>query len=70
MARYSLQSRDRIFVKDYVFWSFAKNIFKNMSKILSGKHSQKSIDHAKRSATDAFRYVQKKSNSKNSGSSW
>ena len=30
MARYSVQPRDRIFVKDYGFLSFAKNMGKNM----------------------------------------
>ena len=39
MTRYSVQPRDRIFVKDYGFLSFPgnieKNIGKNISKILS-----------------------------------
>ena len=39
--RYSVQPRDRIFVKGYGFLSFAKNmsknIGKNISKNLSGK---------------------------------
>ena len=51
MARYSVQTRDRIFVKGYGFLSFAKNIGKNISKILSGKYSQKLLDHAKQSST-------------------
>ena len=58
MTRYSVQPRDRIFVKGYGFLSFAKNmgknIGKNISKNLSGKHSQKLLDHAKQSAADAF----------------
>ena len=41
--RYSVQPRDRIFVKGYGFLSFAKNmgknIGKNISKNLSGKFS-------------------------------
>ena len=41
MTRYSVQPRDRIFVKGYVFLSFAKNmggnIGKNVSKNLSSK---------------------------------
>ena len=41
MTRYSVQPRDRIFVKGYRFLSFAKNmvkdIGKNISKGLSGK---------------------------------
>ena len=43
MMRYSVQSRERIFVKDYGFMYFAKNIGtnigKNISKNLSGKYS-------------------------------
>ena len=39
MTRYSVQPRDLIFVKDYVFLSFAKNMGKNISKNLSGNYS-------------------------------
>ena len=57
MTRYSVQPRDRIFVKGYRFLSFAKNvgknIGKNISKNVSGKFSQKLLHHAKKSATDA-----------------
>ena len=46
---YSIQPRDKIFIKGYGFLSFAKNmgtnIGKNISKSLSGKYSQKSLDH-------------------------
>ena len=56
---YSVQTRDQIFVRDYEFLSFAKNmdknIGKNISKRLSGKYSQKLFDHAKQSATDALK---------------
>ena len=59
MKRYSVQPRDRIFVKGYGFLSFAKNIGKNIgkniSKNLSGKYSQKLFVRAKKSATDAFK---------------
>ena len=66
MTRYSVQTRDRIFVKGYRFFSFAKNVIKiigrNISKNLSGKYNsgmlgthQKILDHAKQSATDAFK---------------
>ena len=59
MARYSIQPRDRIFVKGYRFSSFAKNMGKNIgtniSKNLSGKCSQKPLlNHAKISATNAL----------------
>ena len=54
----NIQPRDRIFVKDYGFLSFAKNMGKNIvkkiSKNLSGKYSQKLLDHAKVSATDSL----------------
>ena len=43
---FSVQPKDRIFVNDYGFLSFANNIDKklgiNINKILSGKYSQKS----------------------------
>ena len=43
MTRYAVQARDQIFVKDYVFLFFGKNIDKhigeNVSQNLSGKHS-------------------------------
>ena len=48
--RYSVQPRDRIFLKDYGFLSFAKIMGKNIvnviNKNLSGKYSQKYVDHA------------------------
>ena len=47
MMRYSVQPRDRIFVKGYGFFPFAKNtgknIGKNKSKNLSGKYDQTSL---------------------------
>ena len=48
---YSTKPRDIIYVKGYGFMSFAKNIGKN----LSNKYSQKIIDTAKKSATDAIK---------------
>ena len=50
--RFSVQPRDRIFVTGYGFSSFATNISKNMSTSLSGKYSQKLLDHARQSAID------------------
>ena len=47
MMRYSVQPRDRIFVKGYGFLSFAKNMGKNIGKNVSEKYSQKLLDHAK-----------------------
>ena len=50
MIRYSVQSRDWIFVKGFGILSFAKNIGKIVAKIISknlvGKYSQKLLDHA------------------------
>ena len=64
MIRYSVQLSDRIFVKGYGFLSFAKNmgknIGKNISKTLSSKNSRKLLDHAKKSATDAFKTSSKR----------
>ena len=63
MTRYSVQPRDLIFVKSYGCLSFArnmsKNIGKNISKNISSKYSQKLLDHAKQSATDAFKTASK-----------
>ena len=55
MAHYSVQSRDRIFLKNYGFLSFAKNMSKNIgeniSKNVSGNYIQKPFDHAIKSTT-------------------
>ena len=45
MTSYSVQYRDKIFVKGYGF--LAKNIGKNISKRLNSKYSQKLLDRAK-----------------------
>ena len=47
MTRYSVQTRNRIFVKGYGFLSFTKNMSKIISKNVSGKYNQKRLDHAK-----------------------
>ena len=47
MTRYSVQPRDRVFVKGYGSLSFAKNISKNISESLNSKNRQKLLDHAK-----------------------
>ena len=39
--------KDRVFVKDYRFLFFAKNIGKNISRSLSSKYSLKRLDYAK-----------------------
>ena len=53
--RYSIEPRDRIYVKGYGFLSFAKN----MGKSLSNKYGQKLIDSAKKSTTDAIKTASK-----------
>ena len=63
---YSIKSRDRINIKGYGFFTSAKNMGKN----LNNKYSQKLLDSAKKSTTDAVKTVSKKSNSKNSRSNW
>ena len=49
--RYSIEPRDRMYVKGYGFLSFAKN----MGKSLSNKYGQKLLDSAKKSTTDAIK---------------
>ena len=64
MICYSVQPRDRIFVKGYWFLVFAKNmgknIGKNISKNLSGKYRHKLLDHAKWSGTNSLKTYKKK----------
>ena len=54
--RYSIESRDRIYVKGYGFLSFAKN----MGKGLSNKYGQKLFDSAKKYTTDAIKTASKR----------
>ena len=54
--RYSIEPRDRIYVKGYGFLSFAKN----MGKSLSNKYGQKLLDSAKKSTTDAIKTASKR----------
>ena len=68
MTCYSVQPKDRIFVKGYGFLLFAKNMSKNFDKSVSNKCSlgmlacvakisdqarQKLLDHAEQSAANA-----------------
>ena len=50
--RYSLEPRDRIYVKEYGFLSFAKNI--------GNKYGEKLFDTAKKSTTDAIKTASKR----------
>ena len=54
--RYSIEPRDRIYVKGYRFLSFAKN----MGKRLSNKYGQKLLDSAKKSTTHAIKTASKR----------
>ena len=54
--RYSVEPKDRIYVKGYGFLSFTKN----MGKILSNRYGQKLFDSAKKSATDAIKTASKR----------
>ena len=54
--RYSVQPKDRIYVKGYVFFSFAKDMGKNVSN----KYGQKVLDSAKKSTADLIKTVSKR----------
>ena len=54
--RYSIEPRDRIYVKGYGFLSFAKNIGEN----LSNKYGQKFFDTAKNFANEPIKIASKK----------
>ena len=58
--RYSIERRDRIYVKGYGFSSFAKN----MGKSLSNKYGQKRLDSAKKIYNICNENSIKKNNSK------
>ena len=54
--RYSIEWRNRIYVKGYGFLSFAKN----MGKSLSNKYGQQLLDTAKKPTTDAIKTASKR----------
>ena len=54
--RYSIEPRDRIYVRGYGFLSFAKN----MGTHLSNKYSQKLLDTARKSTTDPIKTASKR----------
>ena len=54
--RYSIEPRDRIYVKAYGVLSFSKNIGKN----LSNNYAQKLLDSARKSTTDAIKTASKR----------
>ena len=61
--RYSIEPRGRRHVKGYGFLSFARNIGTHATKIaknMGNKYSQKLVDTAKKSATDAIKTASKR----------
>ena len=60
--RYSIEPRDRIYVKGYGFLSIAKNMGTHATKVaknLRNKCSQKLLNNAKKSTKDAIKMLQK-----------
>ena len=56
--RYSIEHKERRQVKGYGFLSFARNIGTHAGKVaksMSNKYSQKVVDTAKKSSTDAIK---------------
>ena len=53
---YSIEPRERRYVKGYGFLSFAKNIRRN----LSNKYGRSLADSTKKSATDALKIASKR----------
>ena len=54
--RYSIEPRDRIYVKRYGYFSFAKSMGKN----LSNKYGQKLLNSAKKSTAGAIETASKR----------
>ena len=54
--RYSIEPKNRIYVKGCGFLSFSRNMGKN----LSSKDGQKLLDSAKKSTTDAIKIASKR----------
>ena len=60
---YSIEPRERRYVKGYGFSSFARNLGTHATKVaknLSSKYGQKLADSAKKSATDALKIAGKR----------
>ena len=61
--RYSIELRERRYVKGYGFLSFARNIGTHATKVaknMSNKYSQNLVDAAKKSAADAIKTASKR----------
>ena len=60
---YSIEPRERRYVKGYGFLSFARNLGTNATKVaknLNDKYGQKLADSAEKSATDALKIAGKR----------
>ena len=65
--RYSIEPRERIYVKDYGFLSFGRYVGTYATKIAKNvnyKYCQKFVDSAKKSSTDAFKIASKRATQK------
>ena len=61
--RYSIEPRERKYVKGYGFLTFARNLGTHATKVaknLNNKYGQKLADSAKKSATDALKVAAKR----------
>ena len=61
--RYSIEPKERRHVKGHGFFSFARTIGTHAAKVaknMSDKYSQKLVDTAKKSATDAIKTASKR----------
>ena len=58
--RYSIEPRNRIYVKGYGFLFFAKSMGKNIGKNLNSKYSQKLLDSAEKSTTETAKVASKR----------
>ena len=67
---YSIEPKERRYVKGYGFLSFARNIGTHAVKVaknMSDKYSHKLVDTAKKSATDAIKTASKRAIRKTAG---
>ena len=65
--RYSIEPRERRYVKSYGFLSFTKNMGTHATKVannLNNKYGRKLVDTAKKSVTDAFKIASKRATQK------
>ena len=70
---YSIEPRERRYVKGYGFLSFARNIGTHATKVskkLNNKYGQMLVDSSKKCATDAFKIASKKAIQKTAEATW